>query len=69
LSQQHSLLIPNYITAQTPQGLRRLMFQENAKYGAQLQFFDIQQFNDGRSLKWIAWFFAPLKNISELEGT
>ena len=45
------------------------MFQENAKYGAQLQFFDIQQFNDGRSLKWIAWFFAPLKNISELEGT
>ena len=60
-------LIPNYITAQTPQGLRRRMFQENAKYGGFLKFFDISSYEENKKTKWIAWFFVELKNIGELD--
>lgn len=45
--------IPNYLTAQTPQGLRRLMLRNNVKHGMRFTYHDIQ-FVDG---VWFAWFY------------
>jgi hypothetical protein len=48
-----SLQIPNFLTAQTPQGLRRLMLLNNLKYGRQYNYFDLQFVNG----KWFVWYF------------
>lgn len=50
--------IPNFITASSPQGLRRLMFKTNIRLGGFIHYFSIQ-FVDG---KWIAWFHEDLVN-------
>jgi len=47
--------IPNYLTAQTPQGLRRLMLRNNVQHGVRFVYHDIQ-FVDGA---WFAWFYFP----------
>jgi len=60
-------LIPNFITAQSPRGLRRRMFEENAKYGGFLKFFDISSYQEDDKTKWVAWFFVELKDIGELD--
>jgi hypothetical protein len=68
VSTLHSKDLPDYITSETPQGLRRSMFRVNAKYGASHKFFDIQPFKDKKGkTKWIAWFYRELKQIEELE--
>lgn len=48
--------IPNFVTARTPQGLRRAMSRNNMKFKAFIVYRDIQFVND----KWIAWFDAPI---------
>ena len=62
--------IPNFITALTPMGLRRLMLSNNARMGAHVRYFDIQQATVNGKLVWIAWFYEDLSsnNIRELEG-
>lgn len=66
---KHSSLIPNYIKAGTPEGLRLLMYKTNAKHGLQLQYFDIQQITDGNGkFSWIAWFYINLESIGDLEN-
>lgn len=63
----HSRNIPAYITAGSLIGLRRLMFITNAKYGAQLKYFDISQFTDERGKRsWVAWFYVDLLDIGDL---
>lgn len=63
----HSDLIPDFITAQSPRGLRLLMFKTNAKYGAQHEYFDISHYKDSKGKdNWVAWFYRKLKNIGEL---
>ena len=54
--------------AESPRGLRRRMFQLQAKYGAQLIFTGQYSFvdKDGKT-KHIAWYVRPLKNLKELE--
>lgn len=48
-----SLNIPNYLSAQSPLGLRRLMLLNNIRKGKQFNYFDIQ-FVKGA---WFVWFF------------
>jgi hypothetical protein len=50
--------IPNYLTASSPRGLRRLMLLTNVRLKAFIQYFDIQQTSDG---KWVAWFFEDVE--------
>jgi hypothetical protein len=45
--------IPNFISAESPQGLRRLMLRTNVRLGTRLVWHSIQ-FVDG---KWFAWFY------------
>jgi hypothetical protein len=66
---KHSSLIPNYITAKSLLGLRRLMYLTNAKYGMQLQYFDISQFVDENGKKsWVAWYYINLEDLGELDN-
>lgn len=44
--------IPNFVSAESPQGLRRAMLQNNLKLRAVATYHSIQ-FVDGR---WYAWF-------------
>jgi hypothetical protein len=59
-------LIPNYVSARSPQGLRRVMLMNNAKSGFFHQYFDIQ-FVGGR---WYAWFYREVgsDDVQTLEG-
>lgn len=63
MSEARANLIPNFIKASSPFGLRRLMLINNAKLGGLVQYFDIQQTLDG---KWIAWYFAEIRSDDEL---
>jgi len=63
---KHSSYIPDFIMAQSPLGLRRLMYATNAKAGKQFKYFDIQQFTDNGKTKWIAWFYRDMDSIGEL---
>ncbi len=63
---KHSANIPDFITAQSPLGLRRLMYATNAKSGMQFKYFDIQQITDNGKTKWIAWFYRDIDSIGEL---
>jgi hypothetical protein len=56
-----SLRIPNYISASSPKGLRRLMLLNNLKNGKQYNYFDLQ-FANG---KWFVWYYESEK-IDEL---
>lgn len=63
--------IPNFITAVTPMGLRRLMLINNAKYGAHIRYFDIQFVEMNGKKQWVAWFYSTLADdqaVKELEG-
>lgn len=58
-------VIPNFIVASSPQGLRRLMRLNNLKLGGFVRYFDIQQDKSG---KWYAWYHNDLKTeIQDLE--
>jgi hypothetical protein len=48
-----SLRIPNFLSAGSPQGLRRLMLLNNIRNGKQYNYFDIQFVGS----KWFVWFF------------
>lgn len=58
-------LVPDYITAGSPRGLRLKMFQTNAKFKGMAKYFDIGQTKDG---KWIAWFYRELETFEKLES-
>lgn len=51
-----SSLIPDFLKARSPQGLRRLMFLKNTKDGKQYNYFSIQFVGDG----WVAWYYRDL---------
>lgn len=69
MSQVSGTVIPNFLTASTPRGLRRLMLLNNKKLGAWHNYQIM--FIDG---KWYAWFHAEvtrdlesLKSVTESE--
>lgn len=47
--------VPKHLAASTPQGLRRLMLLENAKYGVAHQFKDF--YYDPKTKKHMCWFY------------
>ncbi len=49
-------LIPDYVSAKSPTGLRRACLINNGKFGIQFHYFSIQ-FTQGR---WYAWFMRDL---------
>lgn len=60
--------IPNFLTASTPQGLRRAMLRNNARMGAWIRYFDIAQVSISGRPSFIAWFYEPVVNDADLEG-
>lgn len=58
--------IPHFISARTPQGLRRLMLKNNVKHGLVFNYYQIVF--DGK--KWYAWFQldAEISFKEEIEG-
>lgn len=48
----NSLTIPNFLSAASPQGLRRLCLANNLKYGKQFAYKDFS-FANG---KWYCWY-------------
>lgn len=69
MSTVHSNDLPAYITAESPRGLRRLMYKTNARYGSSFRYFDISHYitKQGKTVH-IAWFYKKLKDIEELSG-
>jgi len=69
VSTLHSKDLPDFISAESPQGLRRKMFKVNAKYGAGHQFFDFSIFTDKKGKqRFICWYYRDLKNLEDLDG-
>ena len=58
-------LIPNYLSASSPRGLRRLMLKRSSLKGRFYKFTDIQ-FVDG---KWYAWYVDGIDLNDELMTT
>ena len=63
---KHSDLIPDYIEASSPKGLRALMYKNNAKLGAECQYFDIQTYQKGERTMWIAWFYQRIGKLDDI---
>jgi hypothetical protein len=59
--------IPNFITAASPMGLRRLMFMTNARLGARVSYFDIQYVEMNGRKQWIAWFYENMDDRTALK--
>jgi hypothetical protein len=60
MSEAKSTVIPDYLTASSPQGLRRLMLLNNKKRGA---WHNYQiHFVDG---KWFAWYHVEVMSTKE----
>jgi hypothetical protein len=64
----HSDWIPNFITAQSPMGLRRMMLLNNAKNNTQFKYFDIAQATVNGKVVWIAWYYTDKVNVDEMEA-
>ena len=62
--------IPNFISASSPRGLRRLMLRTNAKARTQFSYFDISY--NPTTKKWVAWYLELLETneqVEELNGS
>jgi hypothetical protein len=40
----------------------------NARLGAFVRYFDIQQIKEGNRVYWIAWFYDDVKDVKTLES-
>jgi hypothetical protein len=56
--------IPQFITARSKLGLRRLMLKTNVKLKMTVQYFDIQQ--DLVTKEWVAWYYARPQQEDQL---
>jgi hypothetical protein len=52
--------IPNFVSAETPQGLRLAMYKLNQKYKMMLIFQDIQYAQN----KWFAWYYIEYDRLN-----
>ena len=58
-----ALRVPHYVKAKSPEALRRLMFENNAKRGA---FFTYQiSFGNG---EWVAWYYEDVRFIDAVSS-
>lgn len=57
--------IPQFLSAGSPRGLRRLMFRNNLKHKGFVKYFDIQWVPGDK--RWYAWFFVTEKAQEVLE--
>lgn len=62
MSEVRATLIPNFLRASSPQGLRRVMLSNNARLGAMVQYFSIQQVTDRNKSYWIAWYYEDIQS-------
>ena len=56
MSLPNSRTIPDFVKAQSEQGLRREILKAQAKYGVHFQIISINYVNKS----WVAWFQRPL---------
>lgn len=55
--------IPQYIKAGSPEGLRQLMFKNNARLGSYVHYFNIQYIIEpNKKPYWIVWFYLDVKD-------
>lgn len=68
MTESSSRFIPNYITARSLPGLRRLMLTNNSRKGYFYKYFDIQFVNEGSKQYWVAFYFDEVKldNIDQI---
>lgn len=64
MSEVRATLIPNFLRASSPQGLRRAMLSNNARLGAMVQYFSIQQVVEKQRTYWIAWYYEDVQQNS-----
>ena len=55
--------IPNYLSASSPKGLRRLMIKNNTRLAMTVVYFDFQNINS----KWYCWYNEPIHLSKEIE--
>lgn len=59
-------VIPNFIKARSPQGLRRLMVKNNIRMGMEVRYISINFVNG----EWVAWYYENFDfNQEVLEQT
>lgn len=51
-------VLPNFIKAGSPLGLRRLMLMNNLKLGGYVSYFQITAVQESGKTVWYAWFNA-----------
>jgi hypothetical protein len=57
----YSRLIPTFIEARSPQGLRASMIKINARHRGMVKFFDIQTYVKRNTSYWIAWYYVDIE--------
>lgn len=59
--------IPNFLKAQTPHGLRRLMLRNNLSKNVQFVYHSVQFVNG----EWFAWYYEEMKadQLNEVNGS
>jgi len=63
-----SRFIPNYITARSLSGLRRLMLANNSRKGYFFKYFDIQKVEENGQSLWVAFYYEEvrLENVDQI---
>jgi hypothetical protein len=58
--------IPNFLTAESPQGLRRAMLRNNARLGGFVNYFGLGQITLRGRLVFVAWFYDRVESDADL---
>jgi len=68
MSVNRNKLIPSFIEARTPKGLRALMIQNNIKQHGHVEYYNVYSYkNDKGKSRHIAWFYVILDSSNAKE--
>lgn len=56
----YSSLLPTFVEAGSPSGLRKSMMKVNIRLGGQATFFDISSYSKDGKVRWVAWYYQHL---------
>lgn len=68
LVEQQPQSIPNFLSASTPQGLRRLMLRNNARIGAWINYFALQSVIQNGKPVWFVWYYEPIQHMKDIDA-
>ncbi|MEM4379091.1 MAG: hypothetical protein QXL01_00190 [Thermoplasmatales archaeon] len=55
--------IPSYVKAKSLMGLRLACLKNNIRLGGFVNYFSIQQVNNGKDSYWVAFFYDSSNNL------